>query len=607
MPGDPFSTVFDCIVLGAGIAGVTAARDLGAVGRRVLLLDGSGRIGGRMHSRRDWVRGVANAAEFPLEAGAEYIHVSWFSNRYKDFFDELQKLGFKRREYKKWDGGGHNRVFFRGWQRPLNLIDTMTNECPDIWDMRNIISDVLDYKKQTDTPAGSFVASRGFVRKGLTMARYALSAHTPGLLVPGSTDDISILGMKADYIPQQLMQVSEWKILGRAQELCGYDALPRAIYDQFMQPTKPRAVAGSSILDRRVTGVSRRPDSIMEVTVAGGVGPLRARSAICTFPVGVLDPAASGAAIFGPLLTQRKRDALAVVRSGAITKFALQFKRRIWPDDDMTVLSYPEGDGRTFFSCFPGAAQGPYVLTGLMMGRDHDMLRGMPDDQAWRHIFRVLGEVFSAGVPGGWQPEAVLVGQGSGAGFTPNFLRADWGADPLFRGGNSYIAYSGNSPVRPDQARAILRDASETKPLYWAGEATAPAYRAWYQPLSVHGAYISGVGAAGDVDQYLRHEAPALATQPGGLVVARVAKTTTRKKAAKKKKKTSRRRAITAPIPEAPPKPRAVSFTLEGDDAETLRRYAKLYHRNKADAAAADLLKLILRTHVRHRVMDTPG
>jgi hypothetical protein len=40
--------------------------------------------------------------------------------------------------------------------------------------------------------------------------------------------------------------------------------------------------------------------------------------------------------------------------------------------------------------------------------------------------------------------------------------------------------------------------------LFWAGEATAPAYDPGYQPLSVHGAYISGVGVAEDVHFYLK-------------------------------------------------------------------------------------------------------
>jgi monoamine oxidase len=42
---------YDCIVIGAGIAGLVAARDLHRAGRTVLVLEAQDRIGGRMHGR----------------------------------------------------------------------------------------------------------------------------------------------------------------------------------------------------------------------------------------------------------------------------------------------------------------------------------------------------------------------------------------------------------------------------------------------------------------------------------------------------------------------------------------------------------------------------
>ncbi|RKR75736.1 protoporphyrinogen/coproporphyrinogen oxidase [Frondihabitans australicus] len=54
---------FDVIVVGGGVAGLVVARDLGKAGRRVLLLEGSGRLGGEV--RRHTVAGI------DLDAGAE--------------------------------------------------------------------------------------------------------------------------------------------------------------------------------------------------------------------------------------------------------------------------------------------------------------------------------------------------------------------------------------------------------------------------------------------------------------------------------------------------------------------------------------------------------
>ena len=614
MPLDPWSDVADCVVLGAGIAGVTAARNLGAMGHEVVVLDALDRVGGRMHSRRDWTQGVADPGAWPLEAGAEYIHIWHEAARYKEFFDELRRLNFRWASYPKWEGAGHNRVWFPGWDEPRDLISTMTSDC-DIYDMSGIISEIDSYNKATDIGVGAFAASKKFKGLGVPMSRYALSAHTPGVL-DGTRDDISVLGMKADRLPSQLMQRGEWKLLDSQRRLCGYDRLPRVISDQFLAPASAIARPGVLLLGHRVASVTLAPGGGVIVKVQGKPGEIRARACVSTLPVGVLGSPA-GPAIFGPLLTQRKRDALKVVRMGAITKFSLQFKRRLWPFADMTVLSNPTGKARTFFSSFPGtnAAQGPHVLTGLLMGVDHEIISAMSDDQAWRHLLGEIERVLRQPGDGPWTAESVLVGTGSGTTFIPNFLRTDWASLDLFGGGNSYIRYSPTSPVRPDQARRILADESDSLPVFWAGEATAPTYRDRYQPLAVHGAYISGVGVAGRVDQYLRSAPiPMMGALTLGTMVgapssanARTSKRALKKKVSKKASKNTGKKGAKAPDAPAEDRPRAtpprtLTIKLQGEELETLRRYALLRHRGKHDAAATELLKVFLRSFVQQSV-----
>ncbi|MBS2004077.1 MAG: FAD-dependent oxidoreductase [Cyanobacteria bacterium SZAS LIN-5] len=56
------------LVIGAGVAGLAAARELTGAGRKVLLLEARDRVGGRILSHHD-----ANVA-LPIELGAEFVH-----------------------------------------------------------------------------------------------------------------------------------------------------------------------------------------------------------------------------------------------------------------------------------------------------------------------------------------------------------------------------------------------------------------------------------------------------------------------------------------------------------------------------------------------------
>ncbi|WP_084542242.1 flavin monoamine oxidase family protein [Calidithermus chliarophilus] len=57
------------LVIGAGIAGLAAAQDLTAAGHKVRILEARDRVGGRIHTDRDF-------AGVPVELGAEFVHTS---------------------------------------------------------------------------------------------------------------------------------------------------------------------------------------------------------------------------------------------------------------------------------------------------------------------------------------------------------------------------------------------------------------------------------------------------------------------------------------------------------------------------------------------------
>lgn len=530
MPDPPTGAPFDCLVLGAGIAGVTAARDLQRAGLRVLLVEGSDRVGGRMWSKRDLAADPERPGEFlPVEAGAEYVHVRKIG-RYKEFWRELERQGFTAARFPKTsilakrERKGRNRLFFPAWGETRSTSQALEDHevrssAPMLFMLE--LKDLFDPNKTDDLPAREFARSMKFVGRGMALAEYTLSAHTPGLLAPpppglapgepNPNDTISIAGLLKDEIPDQLIEPAEFRLereVGGRREIPGYDSLPQAICREFQDLGGELRLSAAGETGRKVVRVERTADGKVAVTTRSGER-FTGRAAIATFSVGMLDPArGEGAAIFGDLLTADKRRALEVVVMGPITKFGLVFKERLWGPRaaEMTVLSNPEGEARTFFSNFPDHAGGPHMLTGLLMSGDHLKIKDLDDEAAIAHLLAELQKVFD---PGGepWTPERVLAGTTDAAGvFRPAYFRQDWERDEFARGGNSYLRFHPPSAGRPGvtKAREALKDPRPTLPLFWAGEATAPAYDRGYQPLAVHGAYVSGVRAAEDVRKYLQ-------------------------------------------------------------------------------------------------------
>ncbi len=507
--------MYDCIVMGAGIAGLTAARDLRNAGKRVLVLEASDQIGGRIKSKRDFVQTGSDEA-FPVEEGADWIHVRNIK-RYREFWSEIRKHGLRTDKFEKMD---HNRVYFQEWGKPLTAADAALLN-PSIWKMSGKKSGLFGKLNRfkldgDDLGAEAFIASQGYTSEGHTLAGYSIAAHTPGLL-----NLISTAGLRSDRIPDQLrFEPNEYELRGARGNICGYNELPQAICREFL--TSAQGLPKGEVKENH---------EIQSVEIEGGRVKVRcrrrsnafiARSAICTFSVGFITE--EHERVFGNHFPDSKKRALETVKMGKITKFMMQFKDWVWAPPrirerrhvrrrgfEMAILSHPRGVGSgelgTFFACFPLRKEGPYILSTLSMGLDQAILESIPDDyDAARYVFGIIDRIYNKSRTR-WRMEDKLVWRTDPGGRrVPNVYRKDWGKDPWARGGNSYIRYNPSIPAAEvAKARELLKSPLETMPIFWCGEATAPAYNPDYQPLSVHGAYISGYESAKDVGWYLNN------------------------------------------------------------------------------------------------------
>ena len=269
-------TLLDCIVVGAGAAGLAAGRALAASGRRFVILEASGRIGGRVHT--------ADVEGVPFDAGASYIH---FADR-NPWLAIASEFGFRLADERStgfvlFDNGVRvsdpsRRASRSGFGRLLQALDTLTPEAADV-----------------------------------SMATFA-QALDADLLGPSRRIARMSLGEEPEHV-----SVRDYARLWSGDDFLVPDGYGRLV-ERF----------GADLPVRRDTPVTRI-DWSDGVAVETPRGTLRARGAIVTVPVGVL---AAGGITFTPSLPAATLDAIAGLRMGALTKvaFALSGDRRDWPE-----------------------------------------------------------------------------------------------------------------------------------------------------------------------------------------------------------------------------------------------------------------------------------
>lgn len=340
----------DVVVIGAGMAGVTAGRELVRAGLSVCLLEGRQRLGGRIHTMRDF-------CGEPVEVGAEFVH-----GVNAETWPDVRAAGLAVRPCPHTRDTMFSIGYGAHWL-PVVLMH------PGVWPTFTILRR-LARMKPPDMSAREFIERHGYRGRARTLAEMVLTAH-----LPGSIDEIGVLGLVEDGVLKL-----ETGLNHRVVE--GYDRVAEHIARGL------DVQCGFS-----VDTIRWAPDG---VTIRGTDGrELSARAAVSTLPAGVLK---SGAVRFAPELPESKRAALQLLEMGPVLKVLLRFEEPFWPPR-LSILGCGVGPVTLYWNVFYPARDKPPVLTAYCTGPRAAALSRLSEEEAATIAVKELHTLFPKATP----------------------------------------------------------------------------------------------------------------------------------------------------------------------------------------------------------------
>jgi monoamine oxidase len=310
----------DVIVVGAGIAGLAAARTLAEAGLGVTLVEAQDRVGGRIYT--------VPGGELPIELGAEFIH-----GLPLELIGLVDEAGLTRFELEgetrcfreKYDGKGQLEPC--GIQREVDqLFDQLSNFNPP----------------QADLSFCEFVAQRGLSQEAATLATNYVEGFNAA-----DANRISILALAKQQAAEDL--ISGDRVFRVAE---GYARVPEFLLHRFLE------AGGEWVPSAPVRAISWQPSSAQVETETGHT--FQGTAVIITLPLGVLQ---AGTVSFVPqpkILTVA--DQLVM---GPAARVVYQFDLRFWPDD-LGFFFAPQETPPTWWTTNPKPSS---MLTGWIAGR----------------------------------------------------------------------------------------------------------------------------------------------------------------------------------------------------------------------------------------------
>ena len=429
------------LIIGAGVAGLAAARELVRAGEEVRILEARDRIGGRILTQR------SESLRVPIELGAEFLH-----GEAKEVAEVAREAGLLVCDVRgdRWRVDG----------KRLTNVD-------DFWGDVEAVLGKLRSDREPDRSFQEFLDS-GPGGPKLARARALAREYVAGF----HAADPALISERALADGGAPEEPAEERA---ARVLDGYDEVPRWL---------ARDLDGMIDTGIVVRGVRWRRGAVSVDAVDRASGEPRryeGKGLVITVPLGVLIAGGGEGAITFDPEPRAHLSAAHKLAMGDARRIILAFNEPIWEqvpksrlpkDAAISMMSFLHGDDPSFpvwWTMMPVRAP---VLVGWAGGVRATSMIGLAPEMVIERAVAALSR--SLGMTRRHLAGAIT------AAWT-----YDWGSDPFARGAYSYSMVGGS-----DAAKTLSRAVEDT--LFFAGEACDGGGRNG----TVHGAIASGVRAA---------------------------------------------------------------------------------------------------------------
>lgn len=433
-------------IVGAGVAGLAAARALVDAGEEVIVLEARDRIGGRLHTIRD------ERAAHPVELGAEFLH-----GEAKEAMDLVRSAGLVSYDVLgvRWRAEGTRLTHVSDFWSELDEVMRKLSESrtPD-----RSFQDFLD-----SNPGGPRLArARSLAREFVA----GFHAADPALISERSLAEGGSPG--GDEEEERLARV-----------LDGYDRIPQWL----ARDLGPALQTGTAVT--RIEWKKGEVRLMTRSTTSDTTSDVVARAVIVSVPLGVLlaERGTDGALEIEPSPTSHVR-ASQLLAMGHARRVIYTFDHAFWDskklrrlpkDTSLSTMSFLFGTDDNFPTWWTMMPMRLPMLTAWAGGPRAAAMAGRSNE-----------EVAALGVSS--IARMVGVSRTTVEGAVTASWTHDWSVDPWSRGAYSYSKVGGS-----DVAKTLARSVEGT--LFFAGEATDAEGRNG----TVHGAIASGQRAAKQV------------------------------------------------------------------------------------------------------------